>query len=85
MTDAEKLRTLATWHDLNDNLLGRDAFQREVQADLRRIADRLEALDPPPLPQPPRDDIRPGKKRFNKVICALCDNGYKECIGICDD
>lgn len=82
-TDAEKLRLLAHWFDLHDEIKGTPG--REVQTDLRRIADRLEKLDGKPLPPMPRDDIRPGVHRFNKVICALCDNGYKECIGICDD
>lgn len=40
MTDAEKLRALATWHDLQDAKSGEQG--REVQDDLRRIADLLE-------------------------------------------
>lgn len=46
-TDGEKMRLLADWHDKRDD----EAFfpvpqsDREVQRDLRRIADRLDALD----------------------------------------
>ena len=42
MTDAEKLRTLALWHDQRDRQSGNLA--REVQNDLRRIADLLDTL-----------------------------------------
>lgn len=85
MTDAEKLRTLATWFDTKDDQAGYTGV-REVQQDLRRIASRLEELEPQPrIGRPPKDDIRPGKKRYNKVICVVCDNGYKPCEGICDD
>ena len=42
-TNAEKLRTLAGWHDARDNDRGYRGA-REVQADLRRIADELEAV-----------------------------------------
>lgn len=41
-TDVEKLRLLADWHDVQDD--ARDyTSDREVQADLRRIATELEA------------------------------------------
>ena len=45
MTDAEKLRLLARWHDEKDNMRGY-LGAREVQDDLRRIADLLEAVPP---------------------------------------
>jgi hypothetical protein len=41
MTDAEKLRTLAVWHDLKDDERGYTG-EREIQADLRRIANKIE-------------------------------------------
>ena len=41
MTDAEKLRTLAVWHDLKDDEMGYTG-EREIQADLRRIANKIE-------------------------------------------
>src|SRR3990167_11433763 len=41
MTDGEKLRTLALWHDLRDARHGNT--EHEVQDDLRRIADLLGA------------------------------------------
>jgi hypothetical protein len=44
MTDAEKLRTLADWFDLQDSKVWKDSGE-EVQKDLRRIADRLEQQD----------------------------------------
>ena len=42
LTDADKLRILADWHDVQDD---KKEFsgEREVQRDLRRIADALEA------------------------------------------
>ena len=42
MTDAEKLRTLADWFDVQDHKVAK--VGDEVQADLRRIADSLEPL-----------------------------------------
>lgn len=48
MTDAQKLRKLADWFDSVQNnpikraVHGWDEFDREVQADLCRIADGLE-------------------------------------------
>ena len=40
LTDAEKLRVLAEWLDLEDAKVGR--IGNEVQQDLRRIADYLD-------------------------------------------
>ena len=48
MTDADKLRLLARWHDEKDNMRGY-LGAREVQADLCRIADLLEAVPPETL------------------------------------
>ena len=48
MTDAEKLRALAKWHDLQDDKIGYFG-EREVQADLLRIADLLDAVPPETL------------------------------------
>jgi len=42
LTDAEKLRVLAEWLDVEDAKVGR--IGNEVQQDLRRIADYLGAL-----------------------------------------
>ena len=41
MTDADKLRILADWHDVQDDKR-EFSGEREVQRDLRRIADALE-------------------------------------------
>lgn len=43
-TDAQKLRALATWLDKYDDDIGYTG-ERDVQADLRRIADDLESSE----------------------------------------
>lgn len=49
LTDAEKLRALAAWFDAYDRGEVLPIFRAdpsdEVQRDLRRIADRLDAID----------------------------------------
>lgn len=52
-TDPGKLRTLADWFDVYDNNRG-EMGAREVQADLRRIADVLEDRASKPLKKPTR-------------------------------
>jgi hypothetical protein len=43
-TDGKKLRTLAEWLDVKDDAEGFTG-DREVQRDLRRIADRIDLTD----------------------------------------
>ena len=44
MSDVEKLRVLADWHDIRDDERSYEG-EREVQTDLRLIADHIEALE----------------------------------------
>ncbi|MCP4181854.1 MAG: hypothetical protein GY761_00825 [Hyphomicrobiales bacterium] len=47
MTDGDKLRALADWHDANDKTNGRSGS--EVQEDLRRIANLVDMCFPPEI------------------------------------
>ncbi len=51
MTDGDKLRALADWHDANDKINGRSGT--EVQNDLRRIANQVDRWVPTYTPIDP--------------------------------
>jgi hypothetical protein len=71
VTDGEKLRLLADWHDLQDDRHEEHGplVERQVQADLRRIATRLDTLDDVNVPALLPDDSHTLVP--NEVLTAL--------------